>query len=69
MYFMPQRVWTVPADAGVEVHVRIRGVEHVVVSALSNIHGRLEPVAELHTKNLVTGELHAWTPMPFPLEK
>lgn len=69
MYFIPQRVWVVPIDGGVEVHVRIRGLEHVVISPLRNIHGRFEPVAELHTKNLSTNEVHAWTPIPFPLEK
>lgn len=68
-YFMPQKVWTVPVDGGMEVHVRIRGVEHVVMSPLRNIHGRLEPVSDLLTRNLSTNEIHAWTPMPFPLEK
>jgi hypothetical protein len=65
MYFIPQKVWI---NEGV-VHVKIRGVEHRVVSALRQIHGRLEPVAELHTVNLATNETHAWEPMPFPAEK
>jgi hypothetical protein len=65
MYFMPQKVWT--AEDG--VHVKLRGVEHRVISALRSIHGRLEPTGELHTLNLVTGETHAWEPMGFPGEK
>jgi hypothetical protein len=69
VWFMPQKVWTLEVDGGTEVHVKIRGVEHVVVSPLRNVHGRLEPVAELHSKNLVTNEIHAWEPMPFPAQK
>jgi hypothetical protein len=65
MYFMPQKVWQ--AEDG--VHVKLRGVEHRVTSALRQIHGRLEPVAELHTLNLSTNETHVWEPMPFPAEK
>lgn len=73
MWFMPQKVWTLEVEAEgrvhVEVHVRIRGVEHVVISALRNVHGRLEPVGELHSRNLSTNEIHAWGPMPFPASK
>jgi hypothetical protein len=36
---------------------------------LRMIHGRLEPVKELHTLNLLTNEIHAWQPMPFPSQK
>jgi hypothetical protein len=65
MYFIPQKVWL--EDDG--VHVKIRGVEHRVISQLRQVHGRLEPVSELHTLNLVTNETHAWEPMPFPAQK
>jgi hypothetical protein len=69
MWFMPQKVWTLEREGKTEVHVKIRGVEHVVISPLRNVHGRLEPVAELHSRNLSTDEIHAWEPMPFPASK
>ncbi len=69
MWFMPQNVWTLEREGHTEVHVKIRGIEHVVISALRNVHGRLEPVAELHSRNLSTNEIHAWEPMPFPASK
>ncbi len=73
MWFMPQNVWTLEVEADgetrTEVHVKIRGHEHVVISALRNVHGRLEPVNQLRTRNLSTNEIHAWEPMPFPASK
>lgn len=66
MYFMPRRVWT---EENGEVRVVIRNETHRVASALRLVHGRFEPVAELLTVNLATGETHAWTPMPFPAQK
>jgi hypothetical protein len=66
MYFMPRRVWTEPDG---EVRVVIRNETHRVTSRLRLVHGRLEPIGELHTQNLATGETHAWTPMPFPGQK
>lgn len=73
VWFMPQKVWTLEVELDgqtrTEVHVRIRGQEHLVVSPLRNVHGRLEPIGELHSRNLSTNEIHAWEPMPFPASK
>jgi hypothetical protein len=69
MWFIPQKVWMLETETGTEVHAKIRGVEHRVISELRMIHGRLEPVKELHTLNLVTNEIHSWQPMPFPSQK
>ena len=69
MWFIPQKVWMLETQTGTEVHAKIRGVEHRVISELRMIHGRLEPVKELHTLNLLTNEIHVWQPMPFPSQK
>ena len=69
MWFIPQKVWMLETQTGSEVHAKIRGIEHRVISELRMIHGRLEPVRELRTLNLVTNEIHAWQPMPFPSQK
>ena len=44
MWFIPQKVWMLETQTGTEVHAKIRGVEHRVISELRMIHGRLEPV-------------------------
>jgi hypothetical protein len=69
MWFIPQKVWMLETETGTEVRAKIRGVEHRVISELRMIHGRLEPVKDLHTLNLVTNEIHSWQPMPFPSQK
>lgn len=69
MWFIPQKVWILETDTGSEVRAKIRGVEHRLISELRMIHGRLEPVKELHTLNLLTNEIHSWQPMPFPSQK
>lgn len=69
IWFIPQKVWMLETQTGSEVHAKIRGIEHRVISELRMIHGRLEPVRELRTLNLVTNEIHAWQPMPFPSQK
>jgi hypothetical protein len=69
MWFIPQKIWMLETEVGTEVHAKIRGVEHRVISELRMIHGRLEPVKELQTLNLITNEIHDWQPMPFPSQK
>jgi hypothetical protein len=69
MWFIPQKVWMLETQTGTEVHAKIRGIEHRIISELRMIHGRLEPVRELQTLNLVTNEIHSWQPMPFPSQK
>jgi hypothetical protein len=69
MWFIPQKVWMLETDTGTEVHAKIRGIEHRVISELRMIHGRLEPVKELHTLNLLTNEVHSWQQRPFPSQK
>jgi hypothetical protein len=69
LWFIPQRVWMLETESGTEVRVKIQGIEHRVVSELRMVHGRLEPVRELHTLNLVTNQVHVWQPMPFPSQK
>jgi hypothetical protein len=69
MWFIPQKVWMLETQTGTEVHAKIRGIEHRIISELRMIHGRLEPVRELQTLNLVTNKIHSWQPMPFPSQK
>jgi hypothetical protein len=69
MWFIPQKVWMLETENGTEVRVKIRGIEHRVISELRMIHGWLEPVKDLQTLNLVTNEIHVWQPMPFPSQK
>jgi hypothetical protein len=69
MWFIPQKVWMLETETGTEVHAKIRGIEHRVISELRMIHGRLEPVRELRTLNLLTNAIHSWQPMPFPSQK
>jgi hypothetical protein len=57
-WFIPQKVWMLETDTGTEVHAKIRGMKHRMISELRMTQVRLEPVKELHALNLLTNEIH-----------